>query len=235
MDRRSLAMSRFIDLTGQAFDRLTVLYRVSNAPDGATCFLCQCLCGNQVIVHAAHLRNNHTTSCGCWRKEVLLKGHLTRITHGASRPGHVTPEYNTWCGMLKRCYNLKNKAYPRYGGRGIVVCLAWHDFSQFLTDMGPRPSKSHSIERRNNDGPYSPDNCYWATKKVQSRNTRTNLMLTWNDETHCLIEWAEQLHIPRNTLSMRYRKHWSTERILTQPYQPHKRTQKPTLQLDLSL
>ena len=89
--------------------------------------------------------------------------------------------------------------------------------SKFLHDMGPRPSSKHSIERRNNDGSYSAKNCYWATRQTQARNMRTNALLTWQDETHCLAEWADIIHIQRSILAQRYRAKWSVEKILTTP------------------
>jgi len=99
--------------------------------------------------------------------------------------------------MRKRCYNPSNKQYKDYGGRGIKVCDRWldnkHGFENFLQDMGPRPSSKHSIERRDNNGNYCPENCYWATKKEQSRNTRRNCWLSAYGKTIILTDWAQEL------------------------------------------
>jgi hypothetical protein len=92
-----------------------------------------------------------------------------RTTHGLSR----TPEFRVWTNMKTRCYNRKAINYERYGGRGITICDRWRDdFAAFYADMGPRPSPSHSIDRRNNDLGYSPDNCCWATSAAQGLNRR---------------------------------------------------------------
>lgn len=96
--------------------------------------------------------------------------------HGHSRSGRQTPEYFAWRNMLNRCYNEGVDSFPLYGGRGIAVCERWQGergFENFLADMGPRPSAQHSIDRRESDGNYEPDNCRWATRIEQARNRRT--------------------------------------------------------------
>ena len=88
--------------------------------------------------------------------------------HGLSR----TREYNIWANMKDRCFNPNSCNFPKYGGRGITVCDRWLSFENFIADMGFRPSESHSIERKSNDGDYTPDNCVWATPMEQQRNRR---------------------------------------------------------------
>lgn len=99
-----------------------------------------------------------------------------RIRHGLTK----TPEHRAWCNMRTRCFNPRATQYPHYGGRGITVCERWDSFANFLFDVGPRPSRWHSIERRDNDGNYEPGNVRWATKPEQARNRRTS-KLTAND------------------------------------------------------
>jgi hypothetical protein len=107
--------------------------------------------------------------------------------HGMSK----SAEYRIYQGMHQRCSNPKNPGYPNYGGRGIIVDSRWNTFIQFYQDMGPRPTTKHSLDRINNNGPYSQENCRWATHIEQHRNNRRNHLLTIDGNTHCLSEWEE--------------------------------------------
>src|SRR5688500_16157023 len=110
-------------------------------------------------------------------------------------------EYRAWASMKQRCLNPKVVAYPQYGQRGIKVCDRWlTSFPNFYADMGPRPSPSHSLDRIDNDGDYTPDNCRWATRVEQGRNQRTNVLFTHNGKTQCLTAWSEEIGIPADTL-----------------------------------
>jgi hypothetical protein len=143
----------------------------------------------------------------------------------STTPKSRTPEYNAWINMRRRCINASHPQFKDYGGRGITVCDRWlHSFDSFLEDMGLRPSPKHSIDRVNNDGPYSPSNCRWATQRAQMQNTRRSKLITVRGETACLTEWARRTGIGVNTISERLRRGWSHERAVTEsphPLCPH--------------
>jgi hypothetical protein len=125
-----------------------------------------------------------------------------------------TPTYRTWQSMRARCERPGLRLYPRYGGRGIV-CERWKRFDEFLEDMGASPSLGHTIERIDNDGPYAPGNCRWATRTEQSRNTSQNVFVEWQGARRCVAEWAEITGIPKHTIAYRVRQGWPTERVFS--------------------
>lgn len=201
------------DLTGLPFGRLTALTRVPES--GLSRWICDCACGTTgIIVLASNLlRGNNTQSCGCLRKEVTTR---RMYKHGMAN----TPEHKTWWNMRHRCLEPENHTYPRYGGRGITICDSWKDsFEQFFSDMGPRPSPKHTLERKNNSLGYSKDNCVWETRQVQVRNMRSNRLLTYNGKTQCIAAWTEELRLPQCLISSRLQRGWSIERTLTTPVQ----------------
>jgi hypothetical protein len=201
---------RFKDLTGQVFGRLTVLKYAGKRGTNKR-WLCRCECGEHAEACGSNLTRGLSRSCGCLRRELVS---ARRTTHGRRK----TAEYRAWAHLIGRCCTTTDHRYSSYGGRGITVCDRWREsFEAFYEDMGDKPSPRHSIERRENSGNYEPGNCIWATPKQQARNTRRNVLLTFDGRTQCIAAWAEELEMNSHTLARRIRKGWSIERALTEP------------------
>lgn len=173
--------------TGDRFGRLTLIGRIK--VNGRYSWKWICDCGEQGVSCQTNLRGGLTKSCGCLRRESM--GNQFR-THGLTK----TPEHIVWMSVKARCFNKNTKTYARYGGRGIGMCRRWENsFSNFLKDMGQKPSPKHSIDRIDTNGPYSPKNCRWATPKEQARNTRKNVFVEILGERLCVAEWCERFSI----------------------------------------
>lgn len=156
------------DLTGFRSGLLTAQWPVGRDRFAHVLWLCCCDCGELTIVANCDLSRQHVRSCGCTRRAPLRPQ-----THGESKP-HPTTEYNIWRNMIQRCTNPKRKDYPRYGGRGVQVCVRWRNsYEAFLKDVGRRPHLELTLDRIDNDGDYEPGNVRWATHTEQIANRST--------------------------------------------------------------
>ncbi len=180
-------------MIGKTFGRLSVVGY------GAPSWLkCSCQCGKSVNVRRSNLECGHVRSCGCLQRDHRKNIGSKRYVHGHDG----TLMHKAWIMMHQRCKNPKNQAFKHYGGRGISVCVRWNSYEKFLEDMGERPN-GMSLERKNNDGNYEPDNCKWATHAEQAKNRRfpPTVLLDGNPQT--LASAARELGITHRQL--RYR------------------------------
>jgi hypothetical protein len=191
--------TNFIDITGQRFGRWTVVAYFSQNK-----WICRCDCGSDRVILSQNLRRGASKSCGCLANELSAK---RRFIHGLSN----TREFSSWRNMMQRCNNKKYISYERYGGRGIVVCSEWFDFKNFLSDMGPIPSSRHSIDRINNDGMYSKENCKWATMEEQSLNKKNTRYISLNGRMFKMAEISKLCGIPTGRIASRIRAGWAEE------------------------
>lgn len=216
-------MTQKRNILGQKFNRLTA---ISSIPDirNRTASLFKCDCGNTIKVTNLSVTSGNTKSCGCFANEVrvrLAKKYLrkgTAPTHGLSKH----PLYYSYIRIKNRCNNQRSADYKYYGARGIKVCIDWqNDFLSFYNwALNNGWDKKLSIERVDNDKGYSPENCIWATQKIQARNTRKCNRLTFNGQTFCISEWAEKkstIGLTSHIISGRIRLGWDVEKILTTP------------------
>lgn len=206
---------RFIDRAGQRFDRLTALNRADNLYGRHTAWLCRCDCGNTTVVSGNSLQQGNVKSCGCLGYETKQNMHTKHGDCG-------TRLYDIYHNMKGRCYDKKDTRYKYYGGRGIQICDEWLGEDGYLTFKKWSFSNDYSgnllIERKDNDGNYSPENCKWATIKEQANNTRQNRRFTYDGETKTIAEWSEKVNIAYPCLRKRLMlRGWNIEKALTTP------------------
>lgn len=213
-------MAKLIDLTGQRFGRLVVIESAGLTKQKNGLWRCRCDCGNIVLSSQSNLNKGTkkyggTKSCGCLRKNNAIK-QLT--THGLSRDnlGQQSRLYGIWANMKRRCLNPKRPEFINYGGRGIGFCKEWMEYKPFYRWAITHGYKSDlTLDRKDNNKGYSPENCRWITKKEQQNNRRDNRTLTHNGVTLTMSEWAVSQGIRVGTLWERLKKGWSVERALT--------------------
>lgn len=198
-----LFMPPFKDIIGMKFGRLTVikLNHIKQLKRKFYYYLCKCDCGNECIVLKSSLLNGLTRSCGCYNTEIRKQQCKRRVKHNLTN----TRLHSIWEKMHGRCFCITSPDYKNYGGRGITVCEEWkNDFKAFYDWAMANGYEEHlTIDRIDVNGNYEPNNCRWSTQKEQQRNRRNNKLITYNNETKCLFEWAEFYNISPKLLSQR--------------------------------
>jgi hypothetical protein len=197
------------NIAGRRFGKLTALRMLhTNKGGGGATWECLCDCGNIKNVQIGNLRPRGIISCGCIRES-------RRYTLGGLCKKHKST-YNSWKDMLSRCDDSTHPSYKNYGGRGIKVSEDWHKFENFLFDMGPKPP-GRSIDRIDNDVGYSKENCRWADRKTQARNTRKNHWVEINGQRKIIADWALELGISPITVASRLNQGWDEQRAIVTP------------------
>jgi hypothetical protein len=201
-------------MPGTPFGRWTVV-RFTRRLQHKDRYWVRCECGVEKETRAQSLLSGTSESCGCMRKE---RARVACTKHGAATTGRQSPEYTVWMGMKNRCHQPNGGGYALYGARGIAVCERWRkNFVAFLADVGPRPSKHHSLDRIDGSKGYEPGNVRWATQKEQMRNMGRNHIITHNGETLCLVDWSLRSSIHVSTLAYRLRRGWPLDLVFTHP------------------
>lgn len=203
-------MTKITDLTGQTFGQSKVLKLHSRVPSGkqtVPVWLCECLgCGKKILRRSQCIRKYLGGCITCVNK--------SRVTHGMTK----SVEYKSWQSMNQRCGNPNDDHYEDYGLRGISVSERWvNSFDNFLADMGYKPSKRHTIDRKDVNGNYTPENCKWSTPKEQGNNRRNNTLMTLNGETLTKSQWCDRFGLKQSTLRNRIIRGMSDEEALTIP------------------
>lgn len=224
------------NLLGQKFGNLTVIEEAPNystvSGKEITQWKCKCDCGNVLFVKSHSLKSGRTKSCGCISSPMAIetrikKGNLIKNGRSFLRIGHI------YGGMKQRCYDPKCPGYRNYGARGIKICDEWlgekgfETFYEWSKEHGyieEADGRQNSIDRIDNDGDYSPDNCRWVNNIVQSNNRRGNVFVEYQGEKKTIAEWAREKGITHGALASRIKRGWDIERALTEPM--HRNKQK---------
>lgn len=202
--------SKRIEMAGKRYGRLVGI-RFIDRQKRQCRWLFKCDCGTEKIMFGANVRRGLTTSCGCRHREISKENGTS---HGLSK----TAEYDVWGKIKDRCLNPANSAFKNYGARGITICPRWQDdFAAFFSDMGPRPSPQHAIERVDNDRGYSPDNSVWLERRLQNENRRCVRRFDFRGGTLTIRQLAESYGVPIAVLTWRIEAGWPINRAVLQP------------------
>ena len=214
------------DMIGRTFDRLTVIERYpENTKDRKAQWVCQCECGNIVVVSGKKIRNGNTRSCGCLQREAVIKRNFK---HGDRTRNNKKRLYSIHRDMIRRCYDLRRPEYQKYGARGIYVCDEWNTenivdgylaFKKWSYENGYNDNLS--IDRIDNDGPYAPWNCRWTTSLVQSNNRGDfNQHICVDTTVYTFREAERTFGLSRGAISRLYKSGWNTDQIVNKLKHP---------------
>lgn len=200
-------MARFEDLTGQRFERLTVVGLSEDKGKGkkpVTKWICRCECGKITTVKGGNLISGTTVSCGCKKRR-----------HGLANKERL---YQTWKNMRQRCSNPNRHDYKRYGGKGVSICREWDEYTSFRRwALSSGYDDTLSIDRIDVNGNYCPENCRWVDMGVQANNTSRNHIIELNGIKKTMAEWSEELGLSYSAIQHRLERGWSAEEALTTP------------------
>lgn len=204
-------------LDGKRFGRLKVIKSVSSFESGEEdkTVMCQCDCGKIIYANRDSIISGNKKSCGCLKEEMMGDGLHRKYEYDDKRL------YDIWYAMISRCTNRNNSGFYLYGGRGITVCKEWigengfENFYIWAMENGYRDGLS--IDRKNVNGGYCPENCRWSTIKEQNNNTRRNVFLEYDGKRQTMAQWSEETGIKYGTIRGRLKRGWSVERTLTTP------------------
>lgn len=206
-----------LDITDQVFRHLTAIEYVRTTERGHAVWKFRCACGKEIERQSSQVTFGNTGSCGCATNKLKAE---SKITHGISNK----PEYSSYRAMISRCYRPSNPLFHRYGGRGIKICERWLGEigpANFFADMGARPTREHSIDRIDNDGDYTPENCRWATRAEQAASRSTTRLVTVDGVTKNQAEWDRDLGNGLNIVGDRIRRGWDKEVAIKTPPAAH--------------
>jgi hypothetical protein len=196
-------MKQAVDLAGQTFGRLTAIEFAGRDALRKRLWRCACTCGRETLVNTGNLRSGTTRSCGCLKAETVRTACLT---HGGKANGKMGRAYRAWRAAKNRCYYAKNAAYPKYGGRGIVMCDEWKsDFAAFLAHVGEPDDQTLELDRIDSNGHYEPGNVRWATRREQVCNTRRTVFVEYGDRRMVLKDFAREMGVSYTHLGVRVR------------------------------